>query len=143
MRSHLIPFAALMLLSLSILACTLASGAFPAAPPTAIPADAATLPPLAPGTIIPTRTRPTTAATATLSATYADADGYSRCTHVNHTTQSTGSASASVSQVPIGSRARAAHLSLRIDAKGNGVYPTTTKASKCHFRSTGDKGARH
>jgi hypothetical protein len=64
----------LIALSFTLLACTLASSAIPSgdtAPPPTNASSEATLPPLAPGTLIPTRALPTTtrAATTTLNTT--------------------------------------------------------------------------
>ncbi len=122
MRSRFMPIVVLILLALSTLACTLASGAS-----STPPGEAATLPPIAPGTIIPTRALPTAFATATVSAT-------------NTSTPTVTPAAPTVttppkSSGPLGftvniekcrldpSRGGGVILTLRIDAYGgNGVY---------------------
>ncbi len=127
MRSRFMPLGVLILLALSTLACTLASGASSTARPTAHPGEAATLPPIAPGTIIPTRARPTAFATATVAATNTPIPTVTPAAPTATTPpKSTGPLGFSVTIEKCRldpSREGGVILTLRIDAYGgNGVY---------------------
>jgi hypothetical protein len=119
----------LIALSFTLLACTLASSATPSQGTVPTPTDAslkATLPPLAPGTLIPTRIPPTPTLGVTATPTAAPTISATLTPTVTPLPVSTGPLDFTVSLIgcrPDATREGGVILKMRFDAMGgNGVY---------------------
>jgi type 1 fimbria pilin len=119
----------LMLLSFTLLACTLASSAAPSekpAPPLPGPSTEATLPPLAPGTLIPTRIPPTPTQAVTTTPIATPTVTATLTPTATPRPVSSGPLDFTISLIgcrPDATREGGVILTLRFDATGgNGVY---------------------